>query len=1114
MKITTWNVRGLNDPIKVKEVKHFLHSQKISLCSLFETRVRQQNSGKIQKKFGNRWSWINNYACSPRGRIWVGWLNNDVNINVLSVTEQVITMEVKNSYGLNMFKMAAVYGLHTIADRKVLWEELYNFVSVCHEPCILIGDYNAVYSAQDRLNGNDVSEAETSDLRSFVLKAQLLEAPTTGLFYSWNNKSIGADRISSRIDKSFVNVAWINQYPDVVVEYREAGISDHSPLIFNLATQHDEGGRPFKFLNFLADQNGFVEVVKEAWGSANHRFKMKNIWVRLQAVKRALKSFHSKKFSKAHCQVEELRRKLAAVQALPEVSQVSELQEEEKDLIAQLRKWSTIDESILKQKSRIQWLSLGDSNSKFFFTAIKVRKARNKIVLLQNDRGDQLTENTEIQNEICNFYRRLLGTSSSQLEAIDLHVVRVGAKLSATSCAQLVQPITIQEIDQALADIDDTKAPGLDGFNSVFFKKSWLVIKQEIYEGILDFFENGFMHKPINCTAVTLIPKIDEAKHAKDYRPIACCSTLYKIISKILTKRLQAVITEVVDCAQTGFIPERHIGDNILLATELIRGYNRRHVSPRCVIKVDIRKAYDSVEWVFLESMLKELGFPSMFIRWIMACVKTVSYSILLNGIPSIPFDAQKGLRQGDPLSPFLFALSMEYLSRCMGNMCKDPEFNFHPKCERIKLTHLMFADDLLMFARADASSISKIMAAFNSFSKASGLQASIEKSCIYFGGVCHEEAEQLADRIQMPIGSLPFRYLGVPLASKKLNFSQCKPLIDKITTRAQGWVAHLLSYAGRLQLVKTILYSMQNYWGQIFPLPKKLIKAVETTCRKFLWTGTVDTSYKAPVAWDFLQQPKSTGGLNVTNMVLWNKAAILKLLWAITFKQDKLWVRWVNAYYIKRQNIENVTVSSNTSWILRKIFESRELLTRTGGWEAVSNHMNFSIKKTYKLLQEDYENVVWKRLICNNKATPKSQFILWLAMLNRLATAERVSRWNRDVSPLCKMCGNEIETIQHLFFNCIYSKEIWGKVLLYLNLQPQADAQAKKELAIKKARSTKDRNKLYVMMFTESVYAIWLLRNAKVFRGIEINQNQAVKSIIFRIAVRCNDKQKQMLVK
>ncbi|XP_048501512.1 uncharacterized protein LOC125497854 [Beta vulgaris subsp. vulgaris] len=272
-------------------------------------------------------------------------------------------------------------------------------------------------------------------------------------------------------------------------------------------------------------------------------------------------------------------------------------------------------------------------------------------------------------------------------------------------------------------------------------------------------------------------------------------------------------------------------------------------MSPRCVIKVDIKKAYDSVEWVFLKSMLKELGFPERFTHWIMAYVKSVSYSILLNGIPAKPFDAMNGLR-------------------------------------------------------ADHSSLEKIMEAFHKFSRAYGLEASNEKSCIYFSGIHQDVATQLAEGIHMPIGLLPFKYLGVPLAAKKLSFSQCKPLIDKITSRAQGWMTHLLSYVGRLQLVETILGSMQNYWGQIFPLPKKLIKAVENIYRKFLWIGGLKAK-KAPVAWSFIQQPKTTGGLNIINMVLWNKAALLKQLWALSFKQDKLWVCWVHAYYVKRGAID-----------------------------------------------------------------------------------------------------------------------------------------------------------------------------------------------------------------
>ncbi|XP_057246745.1 uncharacterized protein LOC130589491 [Beta vulgaris subsp. vulgaris] len=210
---------------------------------------------------------------------------------------------------------------------------------------------------------------------------------------------------------------------------------------------------------------------------------------------------------------------------------------------------------------------------------------------------------------------------------------------------------------------------------------------------------------------------------------------------------------------------------------------------------------------------------------------------------------------------------------------------------------------------------------------------------------------------------------------------------------------------------------------------------------------------------------------------------------------------------------VEDVTVTSNTSWLLRKILKARELIVRIGGWETVSNQWKFSIKTAYKLLQANYDNVVWKRLVCNNQATPKSKFILWLALLNRLATAERVSKWSWELSPLCKLCGTDIENVQHLFFNCQYSNTVWCNVLRYLNLQPQGTAQQDMEMAIRKARSTKDRSKLFVMMYTESVYSIWLQRNAKYFRDSDVNPNDLARNIILRVAVICSEKQKQMLV-
>lgn len=177
-----------------------------------------------------------------------------------------------------------------------------------------------------------------------------------------------------------------------------------------------------------------------------------------------------------------------------------------------------------------------------------------------------------------------------------------------------------------------------------------------------------------------------------------------------------------------------------------------------------------------------------------------------------------------------------------------------------------------------------------------------------------------------MPLGCFPFKYLGVPLTTRKLFYNECKPLIEKTMARVRTWSVKKLSYVARIQLINAILHGFQLYWCQIFMLPKKVYKEIQGICRIFLWTGQDSYSRKAPIAWESLCLPKSCGGLNIKNLVIWNKAAVAKHFWAVCQKQDRLWIKWLHEFYIKQQNILLMATPNWLSWSMKKVLESREI--------------------------------------------------------------------------------------------------------------------------------------------------------------------------------------------
>ena len=274
-----------------------------------------------------------------------------------------------------------------------------------------------------------------------------------------------------------------------------------------------------------------------------------------------------------------------------------------------------------------------------------------------------MDELKEIAGVAIEYFRSIFSSGTCQRLEECLSVVQ--QKVTTDMRDILSRDYSAEEVQAVLFQMGPTKAPGPDGMNALIYQKYWHIVGNDVTAAVLDFLNSGTKLPEINYTHIVLIPKVKSPEKMSDFRPISLCNVIYKTISKVLANRLKQILPQLIAPTQSAFVPGRQIIDYVLVAYETLRTMHCRRKGRKgsLAMKLDISKAYDRVEWEFLKGIMVRLGFPDLWIKRVMCCVSTPSFSVCINGKAYGTILPTRRLRQRDPLSPYLFLLCAEGFS-------------------------------------------------------------------------------------------------------------------------------------------------------------------------------------------------------------------------------------------------------------------------------------------------------------------------------------------------------------------------------------------------------------------------------------------------------------------
>ncbi|KAK2440720.1 hypothetical protein QL285_012099 [Trifolium repens] len=896
MKIVSWNVRGLGRVDKRNEVRKLVREKTPYVVCLQETKLQACDDlvcaavwGSSQIGFSFRPS------VGASGGLLTIWDTTEVEMWSSISRDHVLWSHGRFIKTEEEFWVANVYAPCEVVAKQRLWDSLTARMQVLSGMRVCVcGDFNAVRSTDERRSTS--SGQRPSDylaFNRFVEDNLLIDLPLCGRKFTWYR---GDGLAMSRLNRFLLSEEWCLSWPNCMQSAQLRGLSDHCALVL-ASDEANWGPRPLRMLKCWRDVPGYSLFVKEKWGTLNvdgwGGFVLKE---KLKVMKGALKEWHMTHAHNLPSNIESLKCRLSVLDLKGEDDTLSEAEiEEMHGVTADIHFLSRRQASISWQQSRSKWLKEGDANSKYFHSMLARRRRGNAISSVQVD-GVTLEGVHPVRQAVFSHF-------ATHFKAKD--VMRPGVenlrfrRLSGAEGSGLIRSFSESEVKAAVWDCDSFKSPGPDGVNFGFIKDFWEDMKGYVVRFISEFHRNGKLTKGLNSTFIALIPKVDSPQRLNDFRPISLVGSLYKILAKLLANRLRMVIESVISETQTAFVKDRQILDGILIANEVV-DEARRLKKDLLLFKVDFEKAYDSVDWGYLDAVMGKMGFPSLWRKWIRECVSTATASVLVNGSPTDEFPLERGLRQGDPLSPFLFLLAAEGLNVLMQAMVEGNKFTGYRVGgqEAVSVSHLQFADDTLLLGIKSWANVRALRAVLLLFELMSGLKVNFNKSMLVGVNIPESWLREAASALRCRVGGIPFLYLGLPIGGDPRRLGFWEPVLARIRSRLSGWGSRFLSFGGRLVLLKSVLTSLPVYALSFFKAPSGTISSIESLMSNFFWGGCEGSRKISWIDWKTICLRKEYRGLGVRRLRESNIALLGKWCWRMLVDRGGLWFRVLTARY------------------------------------------------------------------------------------------------------------------------------------------------------------------------------------------------------------------------